>query len=115
MRLFLCVFVLGIVFPTNAAEPPKNAYRVLAQDKGHVAIIGTDGKLEWEVECKYNSHDIHLLPNGNLLLHTAAATVTEMTPKKEVVWSYTAKCWASWGLDGSARKSHGGHRRSACV
>ena len=32
-----------------------------------------------------------MLPNGNLLLHTAAATVTEMTPKKEIVWKYTAK------------------------
>jgi hypothetical protein len=90
MRLLLSFLALAISFPVFA-EPPKNGYRVLAQDKGHVAIVGTDGKVEWEVECKYNSHDIHLLPNGNLLLHTAAATVTEMTPKKEVVWTYTAK------------------------
>jgi hypothetical protein len=64
---------------------------VLAQDNGHVAIVGPDGKVEWETECKYNSHDIHLLPNGNFLLHTGPATVTEMTPKKEVVWKYQAK------------------------
>ena len=77
---------------SGAADPPKHpGYRVLSQDKGKVAIIGTDGKVEWEVECKYNSHDIALLPNGNLLLHTAGATVTEMTPKKEVVWKYEAK------------------------
>ncbi len=89
MRLFLSVLTLAFALPAFAADPPN--YRVLAQDKNHVAIVGTDGKVEWEVECKYNSHDIHLLPNGNLLLHTAAATVTEMTPKKEVVWKYTAK------------------------
>jgi hypothetical protein len=89
MRLFLSTFVLLTAAAANAAEQPS--YRVLAQDKGKVAILGTDGKVEWEVECKYNSHDIHLLPNGNLLLHTAAATVTEMTPKKEVVWKYEAK------------------------
>lgn len=80
---------LGLALPLAAADPPK--YRVLAQDKGKVAIVAADGTVEWEVECKYNSHDIHLLPNGNLLLHTAAATVTEMTPKKEVVWKYEAK------------------------
>jgi len=89
MRLLLASFALTIALPVFAAEPIT--HRVLAQDKGKVAIIGIDGKIEWEVECKYNSHDIHLLPNGNLLLHTAAATVTELTPKKDVVWKYEAR------------------------
>src|SRR3954471_18504440 len=89
MRFLLASLALTVTLPAFAAEPIT--HRVLAQDKGKVAIIGTDGKVEWEVECKYNSHDVHLLPNGNLLLHTAAATVTEMTPKKEVVWKYEAK------------------------
>jgi hypothetical protein len=71
------------------ADPAK--YRVLAQDKGHVAVVGPDGKIEWEVECKHNSHDIHQLPNGNLLLHTGPAIVVEMTPKREVVWKYEAE------------------------
>ncbi|HEY3787902.1 MAG TPA: hypothetical protein VGL71_03560, partial [Urbifossiella sp.] len=53
-------------------------------------IVGADGKIEWEMECRYNSHDIQMLPSGNLLLHTAAATVTEVTPKKEIVWKYEA-------------------------
>jgi hypothetical protein len=75
--------------PTPAAEPP--AYRVLAQDNNHVAIVGPDGKVEWEVPCKYNSHDVHALPNGNLLLHTGPATVTEMTREKTVVWQYESK------------------------
>ena len=34
---------------------------------------------------------MHLLPNGNLLLHTGPATVIEMTPEKKVVWKYEAK------------------------
>jgi hypothetical protein len=87
MRLLLSL----LAFSAIAAEPPKGGYRVLAQDKGRVAIVGAGGKVEWEVECKYNSHDIHLLPDGNFLLHTAPATVTEMTPQKEVVWKYEAK------------------------
>ena len=89
MLLFVTLSLLAAAAPSVAAEPTK--YRVLAQDNGKVAIVGGDGKVEWEVECKYNSHDIHLLPNGNVLLHTAAATVTEMTPKKEVVWKYEAR------------------------
>jgi hypothetical protein len=43
------------------------------------------------VECKHNSHDIQVLPNGNFLLNTGPAAVTEVTPKKEVVWKYEAK------------------------
>jgi hypothetical protein len=80
---------LAFTLPALAADPPK--HRVLAQDKNKAAIIGLDGKVEWEVECKHNSHDIHLLPNGNLLLHTGPTTITEMTPKKEVVWKYESK------------------------
>jgi hypothetical protein len=91
MRYLLSGLALTLSLSALAAEPPKGGYRVLAQDRGKVAIVGTDGKIEWEVPCKHNSHDIHLLPGGNLLLHTAPATVTEMTPKKEVVWTYTAK------------------------
>jgi hypothetical protein len=99
MRPLLAPVVLALALAqgadaprSGAADPPKHAgYRVLAQDSGRVAIVGADGKVEWEVECKHNSHDIHLLPNGNLLLHTAPTVITEMTPKKEVVWKYEAK------------------------
>lgn len=89
MRFTLPLVALALATTVTAAEPPK--YRVLAQDKGRVAVVGPDGKVEWEVACKYNSHDIHLLPNGNFLLHTGPATVTEMTPDKQVVWKYEAK------------------------
>jgi hypothetical protein len=88
MRLLFAVLL--VVFPTAAysAEP---AYRVLAQDKGHVAIVDAAGKVEWEVDCKYNSHDIAMLENGNLLLHTGHTSIVEMTPDKMVVWQYEAK------------------------
>jgi hypothetical protein len=89
MRLITALLAVALTVPASAADSPK--YRVLAQDKGHVAIVDADGKVEWEVECKYNSHDIHLLADGHLLLHTGPATVVEMTPKKEVVWRYEAK------------------------
>src|SRR5690349_16588648 len=36
---------------TPAADtlPPGPPYRVLAQDRGKVAIVGPDGKVEWEI------------------------------------------------------------------
>src|SRR5918999_2971544 len=89
MRFVFSLATVLLIAQFAVAEPPK--YRVLAQDKGRVAIVGPDGKVEWEVECKHNSHDIHLLPSGNVLLHTGPVTVTELTPKKEVVWKYEAK------------------------
>jgi hypothetical protein len=89
MRLLLSLLAVFLTVHAAVADPPK--YRVLAQDNGHVAIVDPDGKTEWQVECRYNSHDIQRLANGNLLLHTGPATVTEMTPKKEVVWTYEAK------------------------
>src|SRR4051812_34946720 len=89
MRSLLSLIALAIAVPVFAEQP--KGYRVLAQDKGHVAIVGTDGKVEWEIECKHNSHDIQMLPNGNILFNSGPAAVTEVTPKKEIVWKYEGK------------------------
>jgi len=70
-------------------DPPK--YRILAQDKGHVAIMSADGKVEWETPCNYMAHELTLLQNGNTLINTAPATLVEMTPQKQVVWSWEGK------------------------
>src|SRR5690349_9879787 len=93
MRLLLTSAFLGLVLAnSSAADPPEaGGYRVLAQDKGHVAIVSPRGELEWEVECKHNSHDIALLENGNLLLNTGPARVTEMTPARQTVWQYEGR------------------------
>jgi hypothetical protein len=90
---FVCLVLSGIALWSHAAssQAAEPAYRVLAQDRGHVAIVDAAGKVEWEVECKYNSHDIDLLESGNLLLHTGPDRVVEMTPEKEIVWEYTAR------------------------
>lgn len=89
MRRLTAIFFLSLVSCTAVAAEP--AYRVLAQDKGHVAIVDAKGQVEWEVECRHNSHDIALLPSGNLLLHTGHTTIVEMTPQKKIVWRYEAQ------------------------
>src|SRR5262245_19918479 len=86
--LFSAACSLAMACRSDAAEP---AYRVLAQDRSHVAIVNSQGNVEWEVECKHNSHDIARCENGNFLLHTGPTTVVEMTPSKQIVWQYDAK------------------------
>src|SRR5262245_18035559 len=90
---FKILFVVGLVLLgcvlVRAEEKP--AYRVLGADNGRVAIVAADGKVEWEYPNKAECHDVCLLPNGNLLMVTGRATVSEITPDKKVAWSYEAK------------------------
>ena len=66
-------------------------HRVLAADKGHVAIVDAAGNVEWEFKNGAECHDLWLLPNGNVLLALSINTVGEVTPDKKIVWKYTAK------------------------
>jgi hypothetical protein len=86
------LLALLLLAPAAAAAEPV-AHRVLAADRGtgKVAIVGPDGKVEWEFANKHDVHDLHLLPNGNLLTHTSHTTVVEVTPDKQIVWKYEAR------------------------
>lgn len=74
-----------------AAEPVT--HRVLAADRGtgKIAIVDAKGQIEWEFANKHDVHDLHMLPNGNILTHTSPTNVVEISPKKEIVWKYEAK------------------------
>ncbi len=96
LRFAVCCCVCGLLaLPARTAETSADAkpiqHRVIAVDKGHAAIVGPDGVVEWEVPCKHDAHDIAMLPNGNVLLHTGPTTVVEMTPAKEIVWKHESK------------------------
>ena len=60
---------LCVLCPARADDKP--AYRVLAADKGHVAIVNAKGEVEWEVPDRHEVHDLALLPDGNVLLPIA--------------------------------------------
>ena len=75
----------GDTLPTG---PP---YRVLAQDKGKVAIVAPNGEVEWETVVSHTAHDIQLLPSGNLLIPIDNVTIVEMTPEKKVVWKHVSR------------------------
>ena len=59
------------------------SHRLIGQDKGHVAILSADGKVEWLWENGTVAHDMHMLPNGNVLGPTSANTIVEITPRKK--------------------------------
>lgn len=73
----------------HATEPKSR--RVLGEDGGRVAIVDEQGRVEWEYRAGAQSHDLWLLPNGNVLLAAGPATVAEVTTEKRVVWRYEAK------------------------
>lgn len=81
--------------PARAEDKPsgsaEHAYRLLASDRDRVAIVGPGGEVEWEVPCQGSAHDLALLPNGNILFPKNSTTIVEMTPKKDVVWSYVSR------------------------
>ena len=73
----------------DGAEGPP--YVVLAQDRGHLAIVGPDNKVEWEIPVRHNAHDLQVLANGNILVATGSATLVEMTRDQQEVWKYQSK------------------------
>ena len=85
------LFAAAVASPLTAAEPV--AHRILAADRstGKLAIINAQGAVEWEFANKHDVHDLHVLPNGNILTHTSNTNVVEISPKKEIVWKYEAK------------------------
>ena len=57
----------------HRSGPEAVSHRLMAQDKGRVAVVGADGYVEWSWENGAIAHDMHLLPNGNLLGHDRRA------------------------------------------
>jgi Mala s 1-like protein len=88
MRTFAALVAVLVIGP-SLADAPK--YRVLAADKGQVALVDASGHVQWSVENKTEVHDVQLLANGNYLFPTSRTTVVEMSPEKKIVWSYTAQ------------------------
>jgi len=58
------------------------------QGNGKLAIVDASGSVEWEMEWG-GIHDIHVLPNGHIMVQERMRKVVEIDPAtKQVVWSY---------------------------
>lgn len=74
----------------SLTAPALAQHRLVTQGNGKLAVVGKDGRIEWEMKWG-GIHDLHVLPNGHYLVQQGAAKVAEIDPvKKEVVWSYDA-------------------------
>jgi outer membrane protein assembly factor BamB len=79
------ICLLSLFLAITSAEA---AHKVILQGNGKLAIVAADGMTEWEMNWG-GIHDIHVLPNGHILVQQGAAKVAEIDPAtKKVVWSY---------------------------
>jgi hypothetical protein len=63
-------------------------HRLVTQGNDQLAIVGRDGIIEWQMPWG-GMHDLHVLPNGNLMVQQGASKVVEIDHKsKAVVWTY---------------------------
>ena len=83
--------ILGLFTSSFMAFAADPAYRVLAGDKGKVAIVDATGKVQWEYANKAETHDLQLLPNGNVLLPLPKNTVGEVDKDGKIVWQFECK------------------------
>ncbi|MFA8018469.1 PQQ-binding-like beta-propeller repeat protein [Bremerella cremea] len=74
-----------VAIPSLAIAGP---FRLVIQGNNKLAIVDTDGKIEWEVPWG-GIHDIHVLDNGHIMVQQGGAKIAEIDPEtKKVVWSY---------------------------
>ena len=82
-----------ITFPRELYEPPNlprrrhagrsdglarlSQHALVTQGNGKLAVVGRDGKVEWEMPWE-GVHDLHVLPNGNLMAQQGANKVVEI-------------------------------------
>ena len=94
LRLTLFVvatLVLTFVLPQRRRRPAPGPRGGLL-DESRIAIVDpATGKLEWDHRID-NIHDLHRLPDGNILFQTSMTRLLEVEPKaNKVVWEYDAK------------------------
>ena len=88
--LALVVAAPLVIAADEKAAPVR--HRLLAADDStrRIAIIGADGKTEWE-HAVGPIHDLALLEEGNVLFQTSWTRIVEVEPKSgKVVWEYDA-------------------------
>jgi len=94
-RFTLATFVL-VALAANAAaqvQQKQNPYpdrTLLAADRGKIHILNASGESTWSFPIR-SLHDIHRLPNGNILAQRHLGEVIEIAPDKKIVWSYDAR------------------------
>lgn len=87
MKSVLLIIALGFSAIPVSAEA---GHKVILQGKGRLVVLDEAGKVSWEKKWG-GIHDIHVLPNGHVMVQQMPNKVVEIDPKSgEVVWTYDA-------------------------
>jgi len=85
-----CRFLLLLTLVAAMSQQCAAQHRVVMQGNGRLSIIAADGEVEWEMKWG-GIHDIHVLPNGHIMVQERMRKIVEIDPQtKQVVWSYDA-------------------------
>lgn len=83
LRHAFVIIALITIAPFASAQ-----HRVMVQGNGKLAIVDAMGQIEWDMPWG-DIHDLHVFPNGNIMVQQGASKVVEIDRKsKKVVWSY---------------------------
>ena len=80
------VFLALLLLPASL----PGEHRLITQGNGKLVILDKQEQIEWELKWG-GIHDLHVLPNGNILVPRNNTTIVEIDPvTKQEVWSYNA-------------------------
>lgn len=108
-----CFLLFSLILFTLAPFNAKAERLVLvgaSYGKNILAICDTKGDPIWQYKTAgpnrghTGHHDVHLLPNGNILFHDTWTTLKEITLDKKIVWEYD--CAKSNGNQGKRVDVH---------
>ena len=70
-----CVFaVLALM---QLASTVQAQHRLVTQGNGKLAVVGRDGKIEWQMPWE-GIHDLHVLASGNFMVQQGSNRVVEI-------------------------------------
>jgi len=88
--LLVAILIAVSTSQTSQATEPTRRFIAADSSQNRVAMIDETGKTEWEHKIG-SLHDLHVLPNGNVLLQLSWTEVAEIHPESgEIVWRYDA-------------------------
>ena len=89
----LLLAILSIT-TTSTGQAERLVLASASYGKNIIAICEMDGKVIWQHKTggpkrgHTGHHDLHLLPNGNILFHDTWTKIHEMTLGGKIVWTY---------------------------
>lgn len=100
MKFFFAIlFTFGLLSVSSLAADHDDRLVLVGASYGNnvLAICDSKGKVLWKLDTDgpvkpqkghAGHHDVHMLPNGNILFHDSWTKTQEITLGKEVVWEY---------------------------